>query len=87
LITICSLIVPISVAATILGGYFGLFLLFKLKSALSGKKPVVAEVPKVVASTSDSGEVPSIDSPEFEAYLEKLLSSEEMLTALIEKIG
>ena len=62
------------------GGYFGLFILYKIKGALSGS-PEVEEAPAVAAAPSASaGEIPDIDSEEFGAFLE----SEENVTKLFE---
>ncbi len=51
----------------IMGGYTGLYLLFKMKSAMSKKEPVkeVAAAP----SSAPAGGVPSLDSPEFGEWL------------------
>ena len=51
----------------IMGGYGGLFLLFKMKSAVSKKAPEKAVAP--VTSSAPSGGVPSLDSPEFGEWL------------------
>jgi hypothetical protein len=63
--------------------------LFKIKSALSGKPKVVEEAPKpVVVETVTTG-IPAIESPAFAAFLEtvafeKLLENDEQLTKVIE---
>ncbi len=62
------------------GGYLGLFLLFKIKSALSGSSEE-EEVPAVAAApASSAGEIPDVDSEEFGAFLE----SEENVAKLVE---
>ena len=65
------------VAMAIMGGYTGLYMLFKMKSAMSKKEPE-----KVVAapSSAPSGGVPSIDSPEFGEWL-----GSDAFNAFIEK--
>lgn len=73
----------------ILGGYVGLFVLFKLKSAVSGGSveepaPVASSAP-VVATTG----IPAVDTPEFDKYLEtdafyKMLENEEQLGKVVE---
>ena len=79
--TKCTLLVsdlplsPPKVATAILGGYFGLFLLVKIKFALSSS-PAVEAAP-VAAS---AGAIPDVDSEEFGAFLE----SEENVGKLIE---
>ncbi len=57
------------------GGYLGLFLLFKIKSALSGSPE--EEAPAAVAA---AGAIPDVDSEEFGAFLE----SEENVAKLVE---
>lgn len=71
------------VAAAILGGYFGLFILIKIKGAMSGSPaeeptPVVA----AVAAPSSAGAIPDVDSEEFGAFLE----SEENLMKFVESL-
>merc|ERR1719223_1166926 len=67
-------------AAAILGGYFGLFILYKIKSAISGA-PVEEAAPAIAAAPSSSaGAIPDIDSEEFGAFLE----SEENVMKLVE---
>jgi hypothetical protein len=68
-----------SVATAILGGYFGLFMLYKIKSAFSSSPPAVEAAPVAVSSTS-AGSIPDIDSEEFGAFLE----SEENVNKLVE---
>ena len=74
----------------ILGGYTGLYVLFKIKSAISGGKKVEEPAPVVAAaSTEGSSDVPSIESPAFEKFVEtdaftKLLENEDQLTKLVE---
>mmetsp|Transcript_20327 Transcript_20327/g.31799 ORF Transcript_20327/g.31799 Transcript_20327/m.31799 type:complete len:126 (+) Transcript_20327:84-461(+) len=63
------------------GGYLGLFLLFKIKSALSGSPE--EEAPAVAAAapaSASAGEIPDVDSEEFGAFLE----SEENVAKLVE---
>ena len=57
------------------GGYFGLFILFKIKSALSGSPEEVAAAP-----AASAGAIPDVDSEEFGAFLE----SEENVAKLVE---
>ncbi len=63
------------VATVILGGYFGIFILFKIKSAFSSA-PAVEATPVAVAA----GAIPDVDSEEFGAFLE----SEENVNKLVE---
>jgi hypothetical protein len=79
----------VSVSMAILGGYFGIFTLVKIKGAMSGKKeepaPVVTSSISAVATTG----IPSIETPEFYQYLEtdafyKMLDSEEQLGKVVE---
>ncbi|KAL7488791.1 hypothetical protein ACHAW6_014400 [Cyclotella cf. meneghiniana] len=65
-------------ATAILGGYFGLFLLVKIKLAFSGA-PVEA-APVAAAPSAGAGAIPDVDSEEFGAFLE----SEENVNKLIE---
>ena len=73
----------------ILGGYTGLIMLYKMKSAVSGKK---AEEPAAVASSSPAVAttgIPADDSPEFDKYLEtdafyKMLENEEQFGKVLE---
>ena len=51
----------------IMGGYGGLFMLFKMKSAMSKKAPEKAAAP--ASSSASAGGVPSLDSPEFGEWL------------------
>ena len=67
-----------TVVVAISGGYLGLFLLFKIKSALSGSSE--EEAPAVAAApASSAGEIPDVDSEEFGAFLE----SEENVAKLV----
>lgn len=64
----------------IMGGYFSLYVLFKIKSAVS-KKPIKAEPATAAAVVvGDSDDMPSVESPEFEAFL-----NSDRLTAFLEK--
>ena len=67
------------VATVILGGYFGIFILFKIKSAFSSA-PAVEATPVAVAAPSSAGAIPDVDSEEFGAFLE----SEENINKLVE---
>lgn len=67
------------VAAAILSGYFGLFVLVKIKSAISGTAEVEAPAP-VAAAAPSAGAIPDVDSEEFGAFLE----SEENVMKLVE---
>ena len=70
-----------------MGVYTGFFCIYKIKSAIT-KKPVVEEAPVVKAESSSSvaaGEIPDVDSPEFEKFLENVLENEEQLKAMLEK--
>ena len=72
----------IEVAAAILGGYFGLFVIYKIKSAFSSA-PAVEEAAPVIAAaapSSSAGAIPDIDSEEFGAFLD----SEENVMKLVE---
>ena len=51
----------------IMGGYGSLFMLFKMKSAVSKKAPKEEVAP--ATSSAPSGGVPSLDSPEFGEWL------------------
>ena len=68
------------VAAAILGGYFGLYLLIKIKSAFSSAPAVEEAAPVVAAAPSSAGAIPDVDSEEFGAFLE----SEENVMKLVE---
>ncbi|KAL3763826.1 hypothetical protein ACHAW5_007780 [Stephanodiscus triporus] len=64
-------------AAAIMGGYFGIFVLVKIKGAMSGA-PAVEVAPVVVPS--GAGAIPDVDSEGFGAFLD----SEENVTMLVE---
>lgn len=51
----------------IIGGYGGIYALFKMKSAMSKKEP--AKVAAPASSSAPTGGVPSLDSPEFGEWL------------------
>ncbi|OEU22859.1 hypothetical protein FRACYDRAFT_259230 [Fragilariopsis cylindrus CCMP1102] len=53
----------------ILGGYFSLFALFKIKSAISKKAPKEEIVAAPSSSSSDASGMPSLDSPEFGEWI------------------
>jgi len=75
--------INVTVAAAILGGYFGLFVLYKIKSAISGTPEPVEEAAPVVAAVaapSSTGAIPDVDSEEFGAFLD----SEENVAKLME---
>lgn len=61
------------------GGYFGLFILFKIKGALSGT-PEEEAAPAAAAPSASAGAIPDVDSEEFGAFLE----SEENVAKLVE---
>ena len=72
----------------ILGGYFSIYLLFKLRSAFSKKAPVVEKTPVVEVATVSTG-VPAVDSPAFAQFVEtsafeQLLENEGQLAKLVE---
>jgi len=71
------------VAAAILSGYFGLFVLYKIKSAISPAPEVVAAPVVVVAAPVSTGSIPDIDSEEFGAFLE----SEDNVMKLVESFS
>eukprot|EP00578_Thalassiosira_sp_NH16_P031644 CAMPEP_0181080398 /NCGR_PEP_ID=MMETSP1071-20121207/2545_1 /TAXON_ID=35127 /ORGANISM="Thalassiosira sp., Strain NH16" /LENGTH=68 /DNA_ID=CAMNT_0023161871 /DNA_START=527 /DNA_END=733 /DNA_ORIENTATION=+ len=64
-----------------MGGYAGLFVLYKIASAVSGS-PVEEAAPVVAAAPvpSSIGAIPDVDSEEFGAFLE----SEENVMKLVE---
>eukprot|EP00569_Conticribra_weissflogii_P003228 CAMPEP_0171345360 /NCGR_PEP_ID=MMETSP0878-20121228/21352_1 /TAXON_ID=67004 /ORGANISM="Thalassiosira weissflogii, Strain CCMP1336" /LENGTH=127 /DNA_ID=CAMNT_0011848745 /DNA_START=41 /DNA_END=424 /DNA_ORIENTATION=- len=67
-------------AAAIIGGYFGLFILYKIKSAFSSA-PAVDDSPAPVAvASSASGAIPDVDSEDFGTFLE----SEENVMKLVD---
>ena len=71
-----------------MGGYTGLYVLFKIKSAMGGSK---ADEPAAAASSSPAVAttgIPPVDSPEFEKYLEtdafyKMLESEDQINKVV----
>lgn len=65
------------VAAAIMGGYFGLYILVTIKGAMSGSKPVPVVV-AAAAPTNDS--IPDVSSDEFGAFLD----SEENVNMFVE---
>lgn len=81
---VALLVFFLSVALAIMGGYGGLYMLVKMKSAMSGSKE--EEKPVVVSSGADTGAgIPAIGTPEFDKFLDseafvQLLDSEELLT-------
>ena len=52
----------------IMGGYTALFVVFKIKSAITKKAPE-KEVAAAPAASTDDGAMPSLDSPEFGEWL------------------
>lgn len=70
----------IPVATAILGGYFGLFMLYKIKSAFSSSAAVEATPVVAAAAPVSAGSIPDIDSEEFGSFLE----SEENVNKLVE---
>lgn len=78
------------VAIAILGAYTGGIVLYKIKSAISGKKaePEPAK-PVETAPVAPASGIPGIESPAFEKFVEtdafaKLLENEEQLKTLLE---
>lgn len=74
-----------------MGGYFGLFCLFKIKGAVSGGKAVeeAAPAPVSTGTVDASTGIPAVDTPEFDKYLEtdafyKMLENEEQLGKVVE---
>jgi hypothetical protein len=68
-----------AVAMAIMGGYSGLLVLFKIKSAFSKKEE---PAPSSVAGDASGEGMPAIDSPEFGKFLEterftKMLESDD----------
>jgi hypothetical protein len=82
----------------ILGGYLGLYVLYSIGSSIGGsskKKTETAAATAAPTSSTDSNSstttIPSIDSPEFEKYMEseafmKILESDELLASALEKL-
>jgi hypothetical protein len=68
------------VVVAIAGGYFGLFILFKIKSALSGSAAEETPALAAAAPAASAGAIPDVDSEEFGAFLE----SEENVAKLVE---
>ena len=62
----CRCLQP-AVAMAIMGGYGGLYMLFKMKSAMTKKAPVKEVAP--ATSSAPSGGIPSIESDEFGDWL------------------
>mmetsp|Transcript_51118 Transcript_51118/g.52073 ORF Transcript_51118/g.52073 Transcript_51118/m.52073 type:complete len:121 (-) Transcript_51118:1108-1470(-) len=56
-------------AMAITGGYFGLFALFKVKSAISKKAPTEEIATPAAAPSSGGNAMPSLDSLEFGEWL------------------
>ena len=74
-----------TVSAAVLGGYAGLIVLYKLGSAIGGKKKVVEEPAKAATTvTATGGGFPGFDSPDFDKFLQQVVESEEQLMALVE---
>lgn len=69
-----------TVAAAIIGGYFGLFILYKIKSAFSSAPAVDDSPAPVAAASSASGAIPDVDSEDFGTFLE----SEENIMKLVD---
>ena len=72
-----------------MGGYFGLYVVVKIGSALGGKKKVEAAPAAAASSGVATTGIPPVDSPEFDKYLEtdafyKMLESEEQLSKVVE---
>lgn len=66
-------------AAAIIGGYFGLFCLYKI-STLFSSAPAVEDAAPPAAVPSSAGAIPDVDSEEFGAFLE----SEENVNKLVD---
>ena len=63
-------LLPQTVAGAILSGYGVLILGAVIKSKIGGKAPEPEPVAPVAASAASSGDLPSIESPEFETFIE-----------------
>ena len=59
-----------------------MFILVKIKGAISGGSPVEEVVAAPVAASSSAGAIPDIDSEEFGAFLE----SEENIMKLVDSM-
>mmetsp|Transcript_9765 Transcript_9765/g.12883 ORF Transcript_9765/g.12883 Transcript_9765/m.12883 type:complete len:133 (+) Transcript_9765:182-580(+) len=73
-------------SAAIIGGYFSLYAIYSI-STMGGKKKEETPVVVETASTTPTGAVPDIESPDFEKFLDsealvKLLDSEEQLKSV-----
>jgi hypothetical protein len=78
-----------AVAMAIMGGYFGLFTLYKIKSALGGKPVEAPAAPAPTTAFIQTTGVPSVDTPEFDKYLEtdafyNMLDDDEQLAKVVE---
>lgn len=78
----------VAVAIAILSGYGGIYVLYKISSAFSKKKPVVEPAKPVAAAAPTTG-IPALDSPAFDSFLEtpafeQLLESEDQLAKVVE---
>lgn len=70
----------------VIGFYFSLYVVYKISTIGKKKveKPAIAPIP---AATVPSGQIPDVESPEFEKFLSseafiKLLDNEEQLKSL-----
>lgn len=72
----------IQIVAGILGGYFGLYLVFKGVSAMGGKKE--APTAPAAAPAASSSAIPSVEDENFGKWIEEPLNLEK-LVASIEK--
>lgn len=76
-------------SAAILGGYFGLYVLYSISSALGGKKKAKTPEPEPVKAAPASSEgIPDVESADFVSFLEsdaliKLLENEDALKAAL----
>eukprot|EP00563_Minutocellus_polymorphus_P007415 CAMPEP_0181032746 /NCGR_PEP_ID=MMETSP1070-20121207/6897_1 /TAXON_ID=265543 /ORGANISM="Minutocellus polymorphus, Strain NH13" /LENGTH=101 /DNA_ID=CAMNT_0023110145 /DNA_START=671 /DNA_END=976 /DNA_ORIENTATION=+ len=59
-----------TVAGAILSGYGVLILAAVIKSSIGGKAPEPEPAAPVAAPAASSGDLPSIESPEFEKFIE-----------------
>ena len=85
----CCLTKCFTVAIAILSGYGGLYVLYKISSLFSSKKPIEeTKKPEAAASTPTTG-IPAVDTPAFATFLEtpafeQLLENEDQLSKALE---
>ena len=84
----------ITVAAAILAGYGGIITLANLRSKMKGSSPEepAPAAPAAVSSSPSSDVLPSVESPDFEKFLEsdafgKFVESEESLMKWVDSIA